>query len=43
MEPSDASGSVVIKPLAGQGQLAQARAATEEEEEDEEEGVLSSL
>ena len=43
--PSDASGNVVIKPLAGQGQPAQTLAASEEEEEeeDEEEGVLGSF
>lgn len=42
MDSSATSGSVVIKPLPGQGQPVQALAATEEEAEDEEEeeGVL---
>lgn len=45
MDSSATSGSVVIKPLPGQGQPVQAPAATEEEAEDEEEeeGVLGSL
>lgn len=44
MDSSDASATVVIKPLEGQGQPAQAQAVTEqeaeEEEEEEDEGVL---
>ena len=47
MDSSAASATVVIKPLAGQGQLAQAPAATEEkaeeEEEEDDEGVLGSF
>lgn len=36
VETTEASGTVVIKPLAGQGQLEQAPAEAEEEEEEDE-------